>query len=97
MNVREQSRRDLHRRVKEAIDVETADLLLNEVPAIDWDQLATKDDLAQHRAATKADLKRDLADQRAALRGDLIKAVLVFTSVQAASVIGVVAVVLGLR
>ncbi len=54
----------LHRRLGEHMDTETADALIERLPP-DWEQVATKSDLAQF--ATKA----DLAELRTELSRDL--------------------------
>jgi hypothetical protein len=53
MAVDERSRRELHERLKEAIDVETADLLLDQLPP-PWAEIATKSDIE----ATKSDIEK---------------------------------------
>jgi ribosomal protein L29 len=77
MAVDERSRRELHERLKEAIDVRTADLFIEHLPPIGATP-ATKSDIAELRSASKADVaelrsasKADIAELRNANKADI--------------------------
>ncbi len=59
----------LHRRLTEAMDTETADALIERLPP-DWEQLATKTDLAELRAELRGEMG-GLRGEMGELRGDI--------------------------
>ena len=96
----------LHRSLSEHMDPETADALIERLPP-DWEQLATKADLAEfatkadlEQFATKADLEQfatELRGEMATLRTDLSRdlRVVMFTIVGfALAVVGMFATIL---
>jgi hypothetical protein len=64
--VSEQRRRLLHGQVAEALGVEVADMLLDQLPPLDWSDLATKADLGLLRGEMS-----ELRGEMVALRGSL--------------------------
>lgn len=71
----------LHRRLAEHMDTETADALIERLPP-DWEQLATKADLAQLRT----DLTRDLRTVTYMIIGFALAVVGMFATILVAGV-----------
>jgi DNA anti-recombination protein RmuC len=69
MVVDERARFELRERLKEHTDVETANLVIDQLPPI-GEELATKSDIAALRMANESEVER-LAAQIAQLRGEL--------------------------
>ena len=63
----EQNKRRLHARLCEVIGTEEADILMEQLPPINWTEFATKRDLDELRIS----FKRDLEEQRVGLKHDI--------------------------
>ena len=78
MALDESQRHELHQRLDDVLGPRSAALWMSQVPPMNWDQVATKDDLEHLRVATKNDLehlrvdmKKDLEHLRADTKKDL--------------------------
>jgi ribosomal protein L29 len=78
MAISEAARNDLYTGLRDILGPDRAEALMSVVPLHDFDEVATKRDIAELREATRTDMaglrtemKTDLADLRAELKTDL--------------------------
>lgn len=58
----ESQRYELHGRLEQVLGPRPADLLMSEMPPMDWTELATKQDLAQQTAELRAEFRGQIIE-----------------------------------
>ena len=73
MALDESQRHELHQRLDDVLGPVPAALWMSQVPSMNWDQVATKDDLAALEARLDERFQRITAELKAEFRGEFVK------------------------